>query len=80
MKDKKNQKWLDEKMTQASDFGEVRFDAQQWKQKYVLNESRKSSFPYKDFKPQKNTWRLIMESKVTKYSAAAVVILAVTLV
>ena len=54
MTNKKDQEWLDEKITQASDFGEVRFDAQQWKQKYILNESRESSLSCKDFKSQKN--------------------------
>ena len=80
MTDKKDEKWLDEKMTQATDFGKVRFDAQEWKRKYVLNESRESSFSYKDLKTHKNTWRLIMESKITRYSAAAVVALATALV
>jgi hypothetical protein len=67
-------------MTQASDFGEVRFDAQQWKQKYVLSESHESSFSYKDFKSHKSIWRLIMESRITRYSAAAVVTLAAAIV
>jgi len=80
MTNKKDQKWLDEKMTQATDFGKVQFDAQEWKQKYILNESRESSFSYKGFKPHKNIWRLIMESKITRYSAAAVVALATALV
>ncbi|MFC1604806.1 hypothetical protein ACFL5F_07245 [Planctomycetota bacterium] len=76
MTNKKDKKWLDEKMAQATDFGKVRFDAQGWKQKYI----RESSFSYKDIKPHKNIWRFIMESKITKYSAAAVVALAMTLV
>ena len=80
MTNKKDEKWLDEKMSQATDFGKVRFDAQEWKQKYILNESRESSFSYKDFRPHKNIWRLIMESKITRYSAAAVVALATALV
>ncbi|NOR65770.1 MAG: hypothetical protein GQ528_00255 [Woeseiaceae bacterium] len=80
MTNRKDEKWLDEKMTQATDFGKVRFDAQEWKQKYILNESRESSFSYKDFKPHKNIWRLVMESKITRYSAAAVVALATALV
>ncbi len=80
MTNRKDEKWLDEKMTQATDFGKVRFDAQEWKQKYILNESRESSFSYKDFKPHKNIWRLIMESKITRYSAAAVVAVAMAIV
>jgi hypothetical protein len=80
MTNKRDKKWLDEKMAQATDFGKVRFDAQEWKEKYVLNESCKSLFSYKDLKPHKNIWRFIMESKVTRYSAAAVIVLAMTLV
>jgi hypothetical protein len=80
MTGKRDEKWLDEKMAQATDFGEVRFDAQEWKQKFILNESRESSFSYKDYKPHKKIWRLIMESKVAKYSAAAVVALATAIV
>ena len=80
MTNKKDEKWLDETMAQATDFGKVQFDAQEWKQKYILNESRESSFSYKDFKPHKDTWRLIMESRITRYSAAAVVALATALV
>ena len=80
MTNRKDEKWLEEKMAQATDFGEVRFDAQKWKQKYVLNGSRESSFSYKDIEPHKNTWRLIMESRITRYSAAAVVALATAIV
>ncbi|KPK38600.1 MAG: hypothetical protein AMJ65_12640 [Phycisphaerae bacterium SG8_4] len=80
MTNKKDQEWLDEKITQALDFGKVRFDAQEWKQKYVLNECHKSSFSYRPVGTHRGIWRTIMESKVTKYSAAAVIILALTLV
>ncbi len=80
MTDKKNEKWLDERLTQATDLGKVRFDAQEWKQKYILNESRESSFPYTRMKPHKNVWRLIMKSRITRYSAAAVIVLAMALV
>ncbi|MHC4071417.1 MAG: hypothetical protein ACYTGS_05190 [Planctomycetota bacterium] len=80
MTNKKDEKWLDEKMAQATDFGKVRFDAEGWKQKYILNGSHESSFSYKEFKTHKNIWRLIMESKITRYSAAAAVALATALV
>ena len=76
MRNKKDEKWLDETISRAVDFGKVKFDAQQWKEKYILNESIKHS----TIRPHKNLWRFIMESKVTKYSAAAVVALAFVLV
>ncbi len=80
MTNRKDEEWLEEKMAQATDFGKVRFDRRKWKQKYILNESHESSFSYKDTEPHRNTWRLIMESRITRYSAAAVVALATALV
>ena len=73
MKNKKDEKWLDETISRAVDFGKVKFDAEQWKEKYILNESAKNTI----VKHHKNVWRYIMENKVTKYSAAAVVALAI---
>lgn len=78
MKNKKSEKWLDETISRAVDIGEVKFDAKQWKEKYILNKSEAAM--HSTIKPHKNFWRFIMESKVTKYSAAAVVALAITLV
>jgi len=75
MKNKKDEKWLDETISRAVDIGEVKFDPKKWREKYLPNESH-----YVKLKPHYNIWRFIMESKVTKYSAAAVVALAITLV
>ena len=80
MTNKKDKKWLDEKLAQATNLGEVRFDAQEWQQKYILNESHESSHSHKHFRPHRNIWRLIMESRITRYSAAAVVALATAIV
>ena len=80
MTDRRDEKWLDERIAQATDFGKVRFDPEAWKKKYTLNESRESSFSYRYFKTHKNVWRLIMESRITKYSAAAVITLAAAIV
>ena len=77
MKNKKDEKWLDDNISRAVDLGEVQFDVQKWREKHILNESAETS-PI--IKPHKNIWRFIMENKITKYSAAAVVILAITLV
>jgi hypothetical protein len=78
MKDKKDEKWLDENISRAVDLGEVQFDAQKWREKYILNEP--SAENRSTIKLHKNIWRFIMESKVTKYSAAAVIALAIILV
>jgi len=80
MKEHKDEKWLDETISRATDFGEVKFDTEKWREKYILNKSQKASCSYFKFKPHYNIWRFIMESKVTRYSAAAVVALAAALV
>lgn len=77
MKSMKDEKWLDENISRAVDLGEVQFDAQKWREKYILNESVASR---STIKTHKNFWRFIMESKITKYSVAAVVVLALILV
>jgi len=80
MKNKKDEKWLDEIISKAADFGKVEFDAQKWNEKYLANESYEASRLNVKIKSHKNIWRFIMENKVTRYSAAAVVALAITLV
>jgi hypothetical protein len=77
VKNKKDENWLDETISRAVDFGKVEFDAQKWKEKYILNETAETQLK---FKPYLNLWRFIMESKVTRYSAAAVIVLAMALV
>jgi hypothetical protein len=78
MKNKKDEKRLDETISRAVDIGEVKFDAKRWKGKYISSEPEAAI--HSTIKLHKNLWRFIMESKVTKYSAAAVVALATALV
>jgi len=80
MKEHKDEKWLDEAISRATDLGRVKFDAEKWKEKYILNKSPKALQANFKPKPHYNIWRIIMESKVTRYSAAAVVALAAALV
>jgi hypothetical protein len=80
MKEQKDEKWLDETISRSIDLGRVKFDAEKWREKYILNKSPKTSYANLKFKPHYNIWRFIMESKVTRYSAAAVVALAAALV
>ncbi len=80
MKEHKDEKWLDEIISRATDLGRVKFDTEKWRDKYILNKSHKASYSYFKFVPHYNIWRFIMESKVTRYSAAAVVALAAVLV
>ena len=74
MKNKKDEKWFDEIVSRAVDFGEVKFDGQKWQEKYVLNKPVAAT--RSKIKPHYNFWRFIMESKVTRYSAAAIIVLA----
>ncbi|MFX0204310.1 MAG: hypothetical protein ACFFCW_50070 [Candidatus Hodarchaeota archaeon] len=80
MKEQKDEKWLEETISRAVDFGKVDFDKEKWRQKYILRKSDEATSSYIKYKPHYNIWRIIMESKVTRYSAAAVVALAAALV
>jgi hypothetical protein len=80
MKEHKDEKWLDETISRATDIGRVKFDAERWREKYILDKSPKASYANFKLKPHYNIWRIIMESKVTRYSAAAVFALAAALV
>jgi hypothetical protein len=80
VKNKKDEKWLDQMIAKATNLGKVQFDVQKWNQKYLLNESRESSYSYVKLKPYYNIWRFIMENKITRYSAAAVIFVAVSLI
>lgn len=77
MKNKKDKNWLDENISKAVDLGEVKFDNQKWREKYILNEPAAT---HSTMKANKNFWRIIMENKVTRYSAAAIVTSAIVLV
>ena len=80
MKEQKDEKWLDETISRAVDFGKVDFDKEKWRQKYIQRKSDEATSSYVKYKPHYNIWRIIMESKVTRYSAAAVIALAAVLV
>jgi len=58
---------LDEIITRATDIGKVEFDRAEWLRRVVT-------------RPQQKTWRRIMESKVTRVSAAATILVAASLV
>jgi hypothetical protein len=71
VKNKKDEKWLDEIISQAADIGKAKFDVEKWKRQYL---SRSEVAVYK-FNRYQNIWRFIMESKTTKCSAAAVIVI-----
>lgn len=65
---------LDELITRAADLGRVEFDRDKWLAKLAAEESQT--------KPElhKTIWRTIMDSRITKYSVAATILLAASLV
>ena len=84
MKHDKNDKWLDPMLSQHVHREPAKFDFQKWSQEHP-NEARLLQSGYADSSRNAKTtiqdfWRFIMESKVTRYSAAAVIVLAMTLV
>ncbi len=82
MKRDNEQKSVDELLSQAIGAEPVRFDAEQWKQKYP-QEVRLLAGRSETLNPEptvpNNLWRTIMKSRITKLAAAAVIIIAVLL-
>jgi len=84
MKRDKENKWLDPLLSQYLRRQPTKFDLEKWAREHP-DEAR---LPHEGFGDSSrntknrihNIWRFIMESKVTRYSAAAVVVLAMTLV
>jgi hypothetical protein len=84
MKRDKNNQWLDPLLSQLVHREPAKFDFEQWTQRHP-NEARLLPEGFGDSRANAKTtihkvWRFIMESKVTRYSAAAVVALAMAFV
>jgi len=84
MKHDKNNQWLDSLLSRLVHREPAKFDLEQWTQKHP-DEARLLRDGFRDSgrnvkTTTQNIWRFIMESKVTRYSAAAVIVLAMALV
>jgi len=84
MKHNNDNQWLEALLSRHIYRESVKFDFSKWTERYP-DEARLLCFGFEDSGQSMkttifNVWRFIMESKVTKYSAAAVVALAITLV
>jgi hypothetical protein len=84
MKHYNNNTWLDSLLTRHIHREPKQFDFEKWAEKHsvearLLRSGSEDSDQNVKIKPNE-IWRIIMESKVTRYSAAAVVTLALTLV
>jgi len=84
MKHENNNQWLDPMLDRHIHREPEEFDFEKWAEKHpeearLLRNGYKNSGRDAKMKPSE-IWRFIMESKVTRYSAAAVIVLAMTLV
>ena len=71
---------LDSILYQAADIGSVELDAEKFKRRLLDSKSGKTQSVHVKFSNYKYVWRYIMESKATKYSTAALVILVLALI
>lgn len=78
MSDEKNEKWLDELISRVIDSGKPQFDAEKWKEKYAEEFQILKSRAGQTSRPhRRNLWRTIIKSRITKFAAAAVIVVAV---
>ncbi|MHC4309559.1 MAG: hypothetical protein ACYSSN_06415 [Planctomycetota bacterium] len=78
MSRKKDEKWLDEIISQTIDSCKPEFGAEKWKQKYPEEFQMLRSMSKQDSSTrQQSVWRTVRESPITKIAAAAGVVLAV---
>ncbi len=65
---------LDELIARAADLGKVEFDRDQWLARLAADQSQTKP------EPHKTIWRTVMDSRITKYSVAATILLVASLV
>jgi len=65
---------LDELIARAADIGKVEFDRDKWLARLAAEESQTKP------EPHKTIWRTIMDSRITKYSVAATILVVASLV
>jgi hypothetical protein len=84
MSHKRDQDRLDALISQAVDLGKIEFDRKKWLDRLARAQQRPALTGSRVDNTQLNNpgtiWRKIMESKITKYSAAAVIALAAAVV
>jgi len=79
MNKQRNEKRLDELISQTINTEKPQFDAEKWKQKYPYEYKSLISRKAKGSKThQPNMWRIISRSPITKLAAAAVIIIAIS--
>jgi hypothetical protein len=73
---------LDRIIARAVDLGSVKFDREAWLNKLAAQESAPggSPSPRTGLQPRNKIWRKIMESKITRYSVAATVLVTASVI
>ncbi len=78
MSEQKNEKWLDELISRTINSGKPQFDAETWKQRYPEEfQMLKSRAAQGHRGLEAGIWARAIRSKITKFAAAAVIILAI---
>jgi hypothetical protein len=81
MSRKKDEKWLDDLISQTIDSRKPEFDAEKWKQKYPEEfQMLQSMSEGKARTRQPSIWRIMLQSPITKLAAAAVIIAGIGLI
>ena len=80
MNEQKNDKWLDELISRTINTTKQQFDPEKWQQKYPdefeLLKSRAKKTPAII---QPSMWKIVLQSKLTKLAAAAVIIVVISI-
>lgn len=76
MKEEKNEKWLDEIISQAINTTKPEFDAEEWKQKYPEEFKLLKSRAARASTQQERIWTAVFRSRIPKLAAAAVLLIA----
>ena len=78
---RKDEKWLDDQISGSIDSAKVDFDPEKWKQNHTeevqILKSRAKQHPRHRRTTSTQIWRIIMKNRITKFAAAAVIVLAV---
>jgi hypothetical protein len=82
MKHRNDEDRLDDLIARAADIGKVEFDRRKWLDRLAVPapclDSRQMS--HRKSEPHKKIWRTIMDSRITKYSLAATILVVASLV
>jgi len=76
MKEEKDEKWLDEIISQVINTTKPQFDAEEWKQKYPEEFQLLKSRATQASTRQESIWRAVFQRRIPRLAAAAVLLIA----